>query len=93
MLVAGEGWPVWGMQDCWEVSRREQELEGDSGLGLKPPDFLFLILLARRFWNHTWEGRRRVYPVSSTPPLEQGRQPKGKIPREWAESQAQKLAM
>lgn len=55
MLLEGGGWPrVRGSQDCWMVSGKERDLWGGSGLGLRPPGFLFLILLALRFWNHTW---------------------------------------
>lgn len=55
MLLEGGGWPrVQGSGDRWMVSGREQDLWGGSGLGLRLPGFLFLILLALRFWNHTW---------------------------------------
>lgn len=54
-LLESGSWPgVGGSRGCWRVSGREQGLWGGSGLGLRPPGFLFLILLARRFWNHTW---------------------------------------
>lgn len=55
VLLEGGGWPsVRGSGDRGMVSGRERDLWGGSGLGLRPPGFLSLILLALRFWNHTW---------------------------------------
>ena len=55
------------------MSGREQEFGGSSSLEFRAPGFLSLILLARRFWNHTWG----VGMVSDRPASRGARGPSG----------------
>lgn len=86
---------VLGSQDYWRVSGREWDLCGGLGLVLTPPAFLFLILLAQGFWNHSKGSRKSLLWLQHPFPTShrENRAWRQDTQSEGAVGQAQKLSV